>query len=76
MKPSTPPLQALQQPVGASIIAGPWPSYAEFKDLPERERWKLYGVAKAHRFALEGQGFVMTEQYDQFIRRVTGELDL
>lgn len=36
----------------------------------------MYGSAKAYREALENQGFVMAEQYDQFIRRVTGELDL
>ena len=59
-----------------SVIAGPWPSYAAFKGLPERDRWVLYGSAKAYRQALEDQGLVMAEGYDAFIRRVTGELDL
>ena len=60
----------------ASLIAGPWPSYSQFKSLPERDRWVLYGSAKAYRQALEDQGLVMAEGYDDFIRRVTGELDL
>jgi hypothetical protein len=59
-----------------SVIAGPWPSYATFKGLPERERWVLYGSAKAYREALENQGLVMAEGYDVFIRRVCQELDL
>lgn len=59
-----------------SVIAGPWPSYAAFKGLPERDRWEVYGMAKAARGALEDRGVVMTETYDAFIRRVTGELEL
>ncbi|MBF8728875.1 hypothetical protein IRZ59_00290 [Pseudomonas guariconensis] len=73
--PSTPP-KALQQVAGAAIISGPWPSYAAFRNLPERERWVLYGSAKAYREALELQGLVMSESYDQFVRRVTEELEL
>lgn len=73
--PSTPP-QALQQRAGATIISGPWPTYAQFKDLPDRERWVLYGSAKAYREALEIQGFQMAESYDQFVRRVTAELEI
>ena len=65
---------AEQGPV--SVIAGPWPSYAAFKSLPERDRWVLYGSAKAYRQTLEDQGLIMAEGYDAFIRRVTGELDL
>ena len=60
----------------ASVIAGPWPSYASFSTLPERERWVLYGSAKAYREALENQGLIMAEGYDDFVRRVTGELEL
>ncbi|MEI4521210.1 hypothetical protein [Pseudomonas sp. CCNWLW23] len=59
-----------------SVIAGPWPSYSQFKGMPERDRWVLYGSAKAYRQALEDQGLVMAETYDAFVRRVTGELDL
>jgi len=59
-----------------SVIAGPWPSYSQFRGLPERDRWVLYGSAKAYREALENQGLVMAETYDAFIRRVTGELEL
>jgi len=60
----------------ASLIAGPWPSYVSFRSLPERERWVLYGSAKAYREALENQGLIMAEGYDDFVRRVTGELEL
>lgn len=60
----------------APVIVGPWPTYAAFKDLPEQKRWVMYGGAKAHREMLEQAGFVMAENYDDFVRRVTGELDL
>ncbi|MHC8348683.1 hypothetical protein ACYZT7_04725 [Pseudomonas sp. RT4P38] len=59
-----------------SVIAGPWPSYSALKGLPERERWVLYGSAKAYREALENQGLVMAEYYDDFVRRVCRELDI
>nr|WP_315403149.1 hypothetical protein [uncultured Pseudomonas sp.] len=75
MKPSTPP-QAFQQRAGASIIAGPWPTYSQFKYLPERERWVLYGSAKDYRASLEAQGLAMAESYDEFIKRVTAELEI
>lgn len=61
---------------GQPVIAGPWPSYRQFRDLPERERWVLYSHAKACRAALEDQGFVMAESYDDFVKRVTEELDV
>lgn len=72
LNPNAPPQEARTAP----LIAGPWPSYAAFADLPERQRWKMYGGAKAHREMLEQAGFVMSESYDDFIRRVTRELDL
>lgn len=75
MNPSI-PVQAPQQRADATTIAGPWPSYAAFRDLPERERWVLYGSAKAYREALELQGFQMAEPYDQFVQRVTAELEI
>ncbi|WP_313327331.1 hypothetical protein [Pseudomonas qingdaonensis] len=75
MKPSTPP-KALQQNAGTSIIAGPWPSYSAFRGLPERERWVLYGSAKDYRASLEAQGLAMGESYDEFIKRVTAELEI
>jgi hypothetical protein len=59
-----------------SVIAGPWPSYSQFRGLPERDRWVLYGSAKAYRQALEDQGLVMAEGYDAFIRRVCAELEI
>lgn len=63
-------------PTTACTIAGPWPTYGNFRTLPERERWVLYGSAKAYRESLERQGFEMAETYDAFIRRVTEELDI
>lgn len=70
--PQAPPQEARTAPV----IVGPWPSYASFADLPERERWVMYSGAKAHREMLEKAGFVMSESYDEFIARVTRELEL
>lgn len=70
------PSQTLTQRAGATIIIGPWSSYAGFRSLPERERWVLYGSAKAYREALEIQGLVMSESYDEFIKRVTAELEI
>ena len=60
----------------APVIAGPWPTYDHFRYLPERERWVMYSGAKAHREMLERAGFVMSEAYDDFVRRVTRELNV
>lgn len=72
INPHAPPQEARTAP----IIAGPWPTYDHFKDLPERERWVMYSGAKAHREMLEQAGFVMSESYDDFVRRVTRELNV
>ena len=72
INPNAPPQEARTAP----IIAGPWPTYDHFKDLPERERWLMYSGAKAHREMLEQAGFVMSEAYDDFVRRVTREMGL
>lgn len=76
MTPITKPTQALPQRAGASIITGPWPTYTQFRSFPERERWAIYELAKSGRRALEDQGFTMGEPYDQFVRRVTAELEI
>jgi hypothetical protein len=60
----------------ARVIAGPWPNYTNCRHLPERNRWEIYGLAKAGRMALEDRGIVMDESYDDFVRRVTRELDI
>lgn len=70
--PHAPPQDARTAPV----IVGPWPSYAAFADLPEQKRWVMYSGAKAHREMLEQAGFVMSEAYDDFVRRVTRELSV
>lgn len=70
------PAQAPQQRAGATIINGPWPTYTQFKGLPERERWTIYELAKAGRRSMEDNGFEMAESYDAFVRRVTEELEL
>ena len=75
IKPIAPP-QSLQAPATGSVIVGPWPCYAAFKDLPEGERWLMYSGAKAHREMLEQAGFVMSEAYDDFVQRVTLEFAL
>ncbi|MCE0955833.1 hypothetical protein QVM32_23250 [Pseudomonas asiatica] len=68
--------QALPQRAGATIINGPWPTYTQFKSLPERERWTIYELAKAGRRAMEDNGFAMAESYGDFIKRVTAELEI
>lgn len=59
-----------------SLVMCPWPSYAGARHLPERERWVVYSTAKAHRAALEEQGIAMAEPYDQFVQRITAELEI
>lgn len=59
-----------------NVVAGPWPNYTNCRHLPERERWEIYGLAKAGRMALEDRGIVMDESYDQFIKRVCRELNI
>lgn len=68
--------QARPKRAGATIINGPWPTYTQFKGLPERERWTIYELAKAGRRAMEDSGFEMAESYDDFIKRVTAELEI
>lgn len=70
------PSQVLEHIAGATIITGPWPSYASFSGLPEHERWAIYELAKAGRLVMEAKGFTMGEAYDQFVRRVTAELEI
>lgn len=72
IKPSTPP----QDVQSASVIAGPWPNYSNCRHLPERDRWEIYGLAKAGRMALQDRGIVMDESYDDFIKRITTELNI
>lgn len=68
--------QTPQRRAGTSIISGPWPTYSQFKGFPERERWTIYELAKAGRRAMEDEGFAMGESYDQFVQRVTAELEI
>lgn len=68
--------RTLQPRAGATTIAGPWPSYSQFKGLPERERWTLYELAKAGRLAMEDKGFRMAESYEAFVKRVCNELEI
>ncbi|MBI6911674.1 hypothetical protein [Pseudomonas palleroniana] len=63
-------------PTAAEVIAGPWPCYSNCRHLPERERWEIYGLAKAGRAALEDRGVAMGEAYDAFVARITREMDL
>ncbi|WP_170303993.1 MULTISPECIES: hypothetical protein [Pseudomonas] len=67
---------ATEQGSGESLVMLPWPSYAGARHLPERERWVVYSTAKAYRAALEEQGIAMAEPYDQFVQRITAELEI
>jgi hypothetical protein len=58
------------------VVAGPWPSYAQYRSLPERDRWAMYDFAKQQREAMQAAGFQFSETYDQFVRRVTDELEV
>ena len=60
----------------AEVVAGPWPNYSNCRHLPERDRWEVYAMAKASRGALEDRGVVMIEAYDDFVARVTRELNV
>ncbi|WP_110647580.1 hypothetical protein [Salinicola peritrichatus] len=60
----------------SSVVAGPWPSYVHFRNLPERDRWVMYGHAKRVRQDMEDTGFEFTETYEQFIARVCRELEI
>lgn len=39
-------------PTMACTITRPWPTYGNFRTLPQCERWLLYGSAKAYRESL------------------------
>ncbi|HCF9543598.1 TPA: hypothetical protein NI771_003272 [Pseudomonas aeruginosa] len=69
------PGRIITGPNGRPVIAGPWPSYRQFRDLCESDRLLMYRHAKPWA-SLEVQGFEMAEDYDAFVRRVTEELDI
>lgn len=69
-------LPVARSSAGGAVVAGPWPSYSAFSHLPERDRWVIYGKAKASRYAQEQSGIRMDEPYDSFISRICRELDL
>lgn len=58
------------------VLARFWPSYLGASHLPERERWLIYETAKRHRADLDAQGIVLAEPYDQFVQRITAELEI
>lgn len=76
MNPTPNPAQAPQQRAGATIINGPWPTYSQFKSIPEHERWTIYELAKAGRLAMEEKGFQMAEHYEAFVKRACNELEI
>lgn len=73
-KPNTP--QQSQKPSGRSVFAGSRLNYTAFKGLAERARWTIYELAKEGRESMEVEGLVMGESFDQFVVRVSRELDL
>lgn len=76
MTPTPKHVRALPQRAGAAIVAGPWPDYTAFRHLSQSDRWRAYECAKRHRADLVAQGFQMAESYDEFIKRVTAELEI
>lgn len=60
----------------STVVAGPWPSYSQYRHIPERDRWVMYAFAKRQRDAMQDAGFQFAESYDQFIARVTRELEI
>lgn len=60
----------------STVVAGPWPSYSMYRQLPERDRWAMYDFAKQQRQEMQAAGFEFSETYDQFVRRVTDELEI
>jgi hypothetical protein len=52
------------------------PTYSRYRRLPEQERWEIYGQAKRERDAMQLSGAQLSETYDQFVRRVTAELEI
>jgi len=57
-------------------VSGGEPSYRSFRRLPLEQRWQWYENAKRIRRGREAAGVKMTESYDQFIARVTRELEI
>lgn len=68
--------QALPQRAGALIMPSGWPCCDLFKLFPEEARWQFYEWVKQQRAFLEKHGWIFEEAYDQYVRRVTEELDL
>lgn len=60
----------------SEVVAGPWPSYSQYRSLPEHDRWAMYEFAKKQRADMEAAGFALAETYDQFVRRVIDELEI
>ena len=54
----------------------PVTGYHVYRQRPEQERWKLYQQAKKERAEREAAGIASIETYDQFIARVTRELEI
>lgn len=52
------------------------PDFKPWRRLPERDRWQVYAEAKRWREKREMVGEVFAEQYDDFIRRLTRELEI
>lgn len=69
-------VEALPKRAGAKIIPTGWPTYRAMRGQPESVRWQFYEFSKRLRAALEGHGCMFVEGYDQFVRRVTEELEL
>lgn len=68
--------QALLKRPGALIVPTGWPTCDLSKLFPEAARWQSYEWAKQQRAFLEQHGWSFEEPYDEFVRRITWELNL
>lgn len=66
----------MQTPQDRKPIAGSEPNYSSFRNQPEHIRWQWYEHAKQVRKGQQSAGVEMTETYDQFIDRITRELEI
>lgn len=68
--------QAATSPAGSLVVPFGWPCCDLFRPFSEAERWKAYEWAKQQRSLLEQQGWTHQEPYDQFVQRITAELEI
>ncbi|MBH3471678.1 MULTISPECIES: hypothetical protein [Pseudomonas] len=61
---------------GGFVVPFGWPCCDLFRPFSEAERCLAYEWAKQQRALLEQQGWTHEEPYDQFVQRITAELEI